>query len=67
VLPDGRLAGNGSGIAELTRLLRATRLLARVLERVPPRALDRVYGAVARRRTALGRLVPDRPGPIRFP
>ena len=67
MLPDGRLAGYGSGIVDLTRLLNATRLLARVLERVPSRALDRVYGAVARRRTALGRLVPDRPGPIRYP
>jgi predicted DCC family thiol-disulfide oxidoreductase YuxK len=66
-LADGRLLGYGTGIVALTRVLRATQPLAGLLERVPPRLLDRLYGIVARQRAALGRVVPDRPGPIRFP
>lgn len=66
-LADGRLVGYGTGTIELLRALRFTRPLAAVLQRVPARGLDRAYGLVARNRPRLGRLVPDRPGPTRFP
>lgn len=66
-LPDGSLAGRGAGAVELLRVLEAARPAARVLAWVPPRLLDRLYDAVARHRTALGRFVPDGPAPRRFP
>jgi predicted DCC family thiol-disulfide oxidoreductase YuxK len=65
--PDGSLAGHGAGVVELLGALRLTRPLGRLLGLVPNRALDRAYGVVARQRGRLGRLVPDRPGPRRFP
>jgi predicted DCC family thiol-disulfide oxidoreductase YuxK len=66
-LPDGALAGRGAGVVELLRALRVTRPAGRLLARVPPALLDRLYAALARRRGALGRLVPDGPAPRRFP
>jgi predicted DCC family thiol-disulfide oxidoreductase YuxK len=66
-LPDGRLVGYGAGLVELARALSLTRPLAPVLGRVPARKLDRAYGVLASLRPRLGRLVPDRPGPRRFP
>jgi hypothetical protein len=47
--------------------MRLTRPAARVIGLVPDGALERIYDTVARRRAGLGRLVPDRPGPRRFP
>lgn len=67
MLADGRPVGYGTGVVQLTRALKATRPYARVLERMPPRLLDRLYRVVARHRVALGRVVRDRPGPTRFP
>jgi hypothetical protein len=66
-LPDGRLVGYGSGFVDLARSLRLTRPLAPILGRIPAGGLDRAYGVIARRRPRLGKLVPDRPGPRRFP
>jgi predicted DCC family thiol-disulfide oxidoreductase YuxK len=66
-LPDGTLAGYGAGATELARAMRLTRPAARLLGPVPDGVLDAVYRAVAGRRGALGRLVPDGPAPRRFP
>jgi predicted DCC family thiol-disulfide oxidoreductase YuxK len=66
-LTDRRLVGYGSGLVVLARTLRLTRPLAPVFERVPARTLDRAYEVIASRRQRLGRFVPDRPGPRRFP
>lgn len=38
-----------------------------MLARVPTTILDRVYGIVSGHREKLGSLVPERPGPRRFP
>lgn len=65
--PDGSLASRGGGAVDLLLALRVTRPAGRLLARVPARRLDRAYEAIARRRRTLGRLVPDGPGPRRFP
>jgi predicted DCC family thiol-disulfide oxidoreductase YuxK len=62
----GTLAGFGAGAVPLMRAMGFTRA-ARLLDRVPDDTLDRIYGAVARRRGRLGRLVPDGPAPRRYP
>lgn len=69
VLRDGRsLPGDGGAALPLLAELRATRGLAGVLGRLRAgRALDRLDALVARRRTWLGRLVPDGPAPRRYP
>jgi len=64
---DGLLAGRGAGAVPLLRALHLTRLAGRMLDVVPDRALDAAYRGLARRRSLLGRLVPDGPGPRRFP
>ena len=64
---DGSLAGYGAGVVYLLRALRLTRPAGRVLSVVPDRALDAAYRAVARRRSLLGRIVPDGPAPRRYP
>jgi hypothetical protein len=61
VRPDGSLAGYGTGVVPLLEAMRVTRPLARVVALVPARLLDALYGLVAKRRGALGRLVPDVP------
>lgn len=66
-LPDGSLHGGGSGLPALLRALSITRPGGRLLARVPNGALDRVYALIADHRARLGRLVPDRPGPRRYP
>ncbi len=65
--PDGSLAGFGAGVVPLLQAMRLTRPLARLLAALPDRVLDAVYGAVARRRRQLGRMVPDGPAPRRLP
>ena len=55
--PDGRLLAGGEALAAVIARLGAPRL----------RLLGRGYRAVARRRATLGRVVPDGPGPRRFP
>ena len=67
VLQDGSLAGYGAGGVELLRAMRLTRPAVRALGRVPDRALDALYRGVARRRSLLGRLVPDGAAPRRYP
>ena len=67
VQPDGSLAGLGAGIVPLLRSMRLTRPAARLIALVPDRALDTVYGVVARHRGRLGRMLPDGPAPRRFP
>jgi hypothetical protein len=67
VSPDGAFAGHGTGGVELLGALRLTRPAGRLLAHVPGGVLDGAYEIVARRRELLGRFVPDRPGPRRFP
>jgi predicted DCC family thiol-disulfide oxidoreductase YuxK len=67
VLADRTVVGRGTGGRELLRSLRLTRPFAALLRLVPDAVLDRAYGFVARHRRGLGRLVPDQPGPRRFP
>jgi hypothetical protein len=45
----------------------ATRPAAQALEHIPDAILDRAYTTIARHRSRLGSLVPDVPGPRRFP
>jgi predicted DCC family thiol-disulfide oxidoreductase YuxK len=63
---DGTLGGFGAGTVGLVGALGLT-TVARLLDRIPDDTLDRIYGAVARRRGLLGRLVPDGPAPRRYP
>jgi predicted DCC family thiol-disulfide oxidoreductase YuxK len=65
--PGGSLTGRGTGGVDLLLALRLTRPAGRLLAHVPGHRLDQAYEAIARRRGTLGRLVPDRPGPRRFP
>jgi hypothetical protein len=67
VLWNGELVGDGTGGIDLLRMMRLTRPIARILGLVPRPALDAGSRLVARRRNALGQLVPDRPGPRRYP
>ena len=67
VRPGGDIAGEGRGAPELLSALRLTRPIARLVQLVPPRALDATYRLVAGNRRRLGRLVPDGPTPRRFP
>jgi hypothetical protein len=67
VLRDGTIVGYGRGGVVLLRTMRCTRALARPVAWVPDAVLDVAYGVVARNRSMLGGLVPDRPGPRRFP
>jgi hypothetical protein len=64
---DGSLAGAGAGLVDLVASMRLTRPAARLVALVPDSALEALYRVVARNRPRLGRLVPDRPGPRRFP
>lgn len=66
-LPDGSLAGGGTGLRALLRSMRLTRRAGRVLERLPDSVLNRFYVLVSGHRAQLGRLVPDGPAPRRFP
>jgi len=63
----GQTVGYGRGAIELLRAMALTRPAARVLRLVPGAVLDSAYHLVARKRSRLGRFVPDRPGPLRFP
>ena len=67
VLPGARPVGYGRGGRELLSSLRLTRPLGRLLRVVPDGVLDAAYRLVARNRSRLGRLVPDHPGPRRYP
>ncbi|HEX8075155.1 MAG TPA: DCC1-like thiol-disulfide oxidoreductase family protein [Thermoleophilaceae bacterium] len=58
VAPTGQVASAGRALAPLLRLLPAGRPLAPLFEHFP-RVADRLYFAVADRRGALGKLVPD--------
>ena len=65
--PDGSLTGYGAGIPDLLQAMRLTRLVGRLLGRVPDGALEAFYRVIARNRSALGRLVPNGPAPRRHP
>lgn len=67
VRPDGSLTGYGAGIPDLLQAMRLTRSVGRLLGRAPARALESLYGAVARNRRTLGRLVPNGAAPRRHP
>jgi predicted DCC family thiol-disulfide oxidoreductase YuxK len=67
VRPDGSLTGYGAGIPDLLQAMRLTRSVGRLLGRAPAGALEFVYGAVARNRRTLGRLVADGAAPRRHP
>lgn len=66
-LADGSLVGYGKGGAHLFAAMRLTRPIGRLLARAPAHLVDRVYEVLARVRAPLGRVVPDRPGPRRYP
>jgi predicted DCC family thiol-disulfide oxidoreductase YuxK len=66
LVTDGATFGYGRGAVELAGALRLTRPAARVLGRIPPGALDALYGVVSRQRSRLGRLVPDGLAPRRY-
>jgi len=66
-LQDGSVVGYGAGGVQLLEAVRLTRPIGHALAYVPAAILDRIYDVVARSRGTLGRLVPDRPGPRRFP
>lgn len=65
--PDGSLTGYGAGVPDLLDAMWLTRPVGRVLELVPDAALDACYRWIARRRSSLGRFVPNGPAPRRFP
>ena len=65
--PDGTVVGYGTGGVQLLEAMRLTRRTGHALGRLPAGILDGTYGVIASWRSALGRLVPDRPGPRRFP
>jgi predicted DCC family thiol-disulfide oxidoreductase YuxK len=67
VVPDRGPVGHGRGAIALLRSLGSTRLAAHALDLVPDPVLDGLYAVVARNRGRLGRLVPDRAGPDRYP
>jgi predicted DCC family thiol-disulfide oxidoreductase YuxK len=67
ISPAGTRVGHGQGARDLLLATRLTRPLGRALSLVPDVVLDACYRFVASRRALLGRLVPDRPGPNRFP
>jgi len=52
---------------ELLETMSLTRRAGGLLAHVPGGILDRAYEVVANQRGRLGRLVPDRPGPRRYP
>ncbi|MBA3333190.1 MAG: hypothetical protein H0U30_04295 [Actinobacteria bacterium] len=64
---DGSVVGYGDGLTRLLETMRLTRFAARLVSRIPASLLDSVYGTVSRHRETLGKVVPDRPGPRRFP
>jgi predicted DCC family thiol-disulfide oxidoreductase YuxK len=64
---DGSTTGRGAGGVELLRGMRLTRKAAPLAARVPTPALDALYSAVARRRSFIGRLVPNRSALRRYP
>jgi hypothetical protein len=63
---DGSLSGRGAGGLDLLELL--VPRVGRGLRGLPlERPLDSAYELIARNRSRLGRIVPDKPGPRRFP
>jgi len=60
---SGGRASGGAGLVELVDVLPLTRPLAPVLRRLP---LAAIYGFVSKRRSGLGRFVPDGPAPRRL-
>jgi predicted DCC family thiol-disulfide oxidoreductase YuxK len=68
VLPDGRMLLGGAAALNVLERLPATRLLARTVTLLhAERSAEAAYALVARNRVRLGRLVPDGPGPRRYP
>ena len=68
VLPDGRMISAGAAALGVLERLPATRPLARTATLLhAQRAAEALYAFVARNRDRLGRLVPDGPGPRRYP
>jgi predicted DCC family thiol-disulfide oxidoreductase YuxK len=68
VLPDGRMLSGGTAALNVLERLPATRPLARTVAVLhAQRAADAAYALVARNRDLLGCLVPDGPGPRRYP
>ena len=63
--PDGSLVGYGAGGIDLLASMRLTRPVGRILALIPARTLDAAYHSLARKRSQLGRFVPDGPGPRR--
>jgi hypothetical protein len=59
--PGGHVASRGEAAAVVLDCLVGAR------SRRSARRLDRLYNVISRHRSRLGALVPDRPGPRRFP
>jgi len=67
VLPDGRMLSGGVAALGALERLPATRPLARTAVLHAQPAAEALYALVAGNRDRLGRLVPDGPGPRRYP
>jgi predicted DCC family thiol-disulfide oxidoreductase YuxK len=68
VLPDGRMLSGGAAALGVLEQLSATRPFARIAAALhAQRAAEACYALVASNRDRLGRLVPDGPGPRRYP
>ena len=66
-IPGRTPVGQGRGAIEVLHAMTPTRAVSRALALVPGLVLDSIYVVLARNRAHLGRLVPDQPGPVRFP
>ena len=65
---DGTLVSGGAGGIAVLGHLRLTRPLARLFRSLRMTGpLDGLYARVSRSRARLGRFVPNKPGPRRFP
>jgi predicted DCC family thiol-disulfide oxidoreductase YuxK len=65
---DGRVASHGLASARVLELLEPLAPLGRAARRRrPAAAVGRLYALVSSHRTRLGGMVPDGPGPRRFP
>ncbi len=68
IAEDGRGFSGGAAVVETLARLRATRRLAPLLRRGPlPAIVDALYRLLAKTKGVVGKVVPDAPGPERWP
>lgn len=66
--PSGEGFSGGAAVVRTLSSIRATSWIGRFLARKPLRLLvDAFYAALVRSKGALGKMVKDAPGPIRWP